>query len=186
MSPVVRAYDGAARVSRPGEERALTALRELTLAGRRLPERTRPVGYAADDHWDPLLLPEALAFDADVDRTAEGVALRYGVEPRDVAFYAGFVPLPPEAGALVAQAVPVSVDGGRLFGPPSDALVLLLVARAVADRQRVELVDALRQVLALRGEGARWGIVALATAIDTAAFAATVDQAVLPATAAPG
>jgi hypothetical protein len=190
-SPRVGVYRGDVVVTRPGERRALPALRQLGLAARRLAAQPDPLFYVLDDPWDRALLPGAVAFDEEVAALARGIDREYGREPQPPEFYASFAAVTAEAVPLLASTARQSTPQGA-FGPPSDALMTLFVAAAVAKAGGEPLQDALGQVATQRRRGARWGLIAVEAEIGTPELAAAVDLArerretVAPRSATPG
>jgi hypothetical protein len=176
VAPVVKVYDGSIDLARHGEERTIGGLRQLSLAPSRLPLRPTPLAYDRADPWDRLLLPRAVAFDAEVERLARGIDRQHGTRPREAAFYETFAAVDPETIPLLATTSRIRTGDGR-FGPPSDALVTLFVAEAVAARNGGDVGGAAQEVADLRGQGARWGVVALERGISTLELARVVDLA---------
>jgi hypothetical protein len=176
VTPLVKVYDGAVAVARHGEERNVPALRQLGLGSVRLPLQPVPIAYDADDPWDARLLTRAVAFDAEVERLAKGIDREHGARPREPEFYETFAAVEPDTIPLLAATSRVRSGDGR-FGPPSDALVTLFVAEAVAARNGGDVADTARQVAELRTAGARWGAVAVEHGISTVELARVVDLA---------
>jgi hypothetical protein len=169
-APRVGVYRGQVNVVRPGEQAIVPALRQVIFAGRRLPA-SQPLGYRSADPWDTVWMTHALQFDAETDRLARGIERSYGAEPQPLAFYAQFAPDADPALNVLARTARERDDDGA-FGPPSDALIALFIAQATG---RATLDDAVRSVVALRAEGARWGLVGVALEVTTERLAAVVD-----------
>lgn len=174
VTPLVRVYDGVGDVRRPGEERTVEGRRELSLATTRLAAEGVPLSYDPEDPWDRHLLPRAVAFDDEVGRLARGIDRQHGTEPQQPAFYETF-------SAVAADTIPILASVSRQvlpdsrFGPPSDALVTLFVAEAVAGEKAMSLAEAAREVTGWRQRGARWGLVALELDVSSSELAHAVD-----------
>jgi len=175
-SPRAGVYEGTVTVSRPGEERRLPRLRQIGLGSRRLAAQPDPLYYELNDGWDRELLPQAIAFDEEVAGLARGIDREYGVAPRDADFYASFAAVKPETVPVLAATTRRRGPDGT-FGPPSDALVTLFVASALASAKGTPLEDAVRQVADQRARGARWGLLAVELDIAVRELAAAVDLA---------
>lgn len=177
VSPRLAVYSGTVLVRRPGEVRTLGALRQIRLATHRLPADGQPLTYREDDPWDQELLPQAIAFDAEVEQLRRGLDRQYGSAPQPPEFYLGFAP-PADApsAALLASTAEEIVPGGA-FGPPADPLVVLFVADAVSEATEQTPQKAAEQIVALRQAGAFWGLVATEFGVTTADLADAVDVA---------
>lgn len=185
VAAVVRVYNGMARVDVGGTGEDVAAWRELPIGVLGAADGDRPLSYRADDPWDQEMAGEALAFDREADAVAAGIALRWGADPRPEAFYARFADGDPELLAVLPATAP-TVDSSGAYGPPAIALLALVVASAVdAPTGTRTSADALRAVAALRGEGAPWGLVAVALGVERPSFSEAVDL-VLPALAEVG
>jgi hypothetical protein len=176
VAPRVGVYRGTVDVQRVTEARQVGELRELNLSARRLPRAGEPLSYRLDDRWDRALLPHAIAFDEELERFARGLERIHGSQPREASFYDSYAALSPAAVQILARGARVS--RGDAFGPPSDALVTLLMAQAAASGDDdSDLEAAAERVVTLREAGARWGLVAAEFALTPERFAAAVDAA---------
>lgn len=172
ISPRLGVYSGQVEVHRGPEVRAVSALREASLSSRRLPAVGRPLAYRPDDPWDRVLLGDALAFDDEAERLGLGLERLYGIAPKPPEFYAGFTRTPERTVPVLAT----STDGDGRLGPPGETLLQLFVAQSAADQDGdVVLEDLLRQVVELRSNGARWGLVAAELDVTAQGLAKTVD-----------
>lgn len=174
VTPRVAVYAGEVTVSRPGEQRVYPRLRQADLSSARLPREPEPLRYHADDLWDRRLLASAIAFDAEAGRLARGMDREFGTAPRARAFYTGFAAVADAVLPVLRDAARSSPGAGR-FGPPSDVLLTLFVAEAVAARHDLEPARVARELTSLRERGARWGLVAVAYDVTAAELAAVVD-----------
>lgn len=172
IAPRIGVYSGQVRVRRLAEVRTLPALREASLASRRLPASGQPLTYRTDDPWDQVLLPEAVAFDREAERLVRGLTRAYGTEPRSAAFYAAFTAIPGRTiGALSGDGV-----GDPGVGSPGEALLRLFVAQSVTPPGSPEALGAaLRDIVDLRAAGARWGLIATEMGVTAARLAEVVD-----------
>ncbi len=172
--PRVGAYQGDAEVRRPGETRALSALEQIELDARRLPAKPDPLAYRTEDPWDAQLLGQAIAFDQEIERVARSIDLRFADTPRSPEFYRGFK-------AVDSSTLPLLRDAGRdiasdgRFGPPSEVLTTLFVARATAQVWEKGVPATVSEVVQWRAQGARWGLVALRSKITVADLRNVVD-----------
>ena len=173
-NPRVAVYHGEAEVRRPAESRALRALEQLGLAGRRLPGHPDPLDYRADDPWDAELLGQAIAFDDEVERIGRGIDLRFTRAPRPLDFYRGFSAVNETTLPVLRTAAREALADGR-FGPPSDVLVTLFVAEAAARVDDTPLSDLTAQISRRRADGARWGLVAMERDLTAQDFNRSVD-----------
>lgn len=176
VMPLLKVYEGDVEVSRLAEERAVPALRQLSLGAPRLAEEPAPIDYDVRDEWDRTLLPAAVAFDAEVEQLARGLDRQYGDQPRDAAFYATYAILDPNTIPILAAASRTKTADDR-FGPPSDALVALFVAEAAAGSDAARVAETARAVAEMRAAGARWGAVALEHGVSPVELAQVVDRA---------
>lgn len=168
-TPRVGVYRGQVTVRRPAERTTVPALRQVGLAGRRL-HTPDPLSYRSADPWDSIWMDEALQMDAEAARLAGGIERSYGAGPQPHEFYTQFAPQAEPAIALLARTARERVDS--TFGPPADTLLTLFVAQATGG---ASLVNAVRDVLALRAEGARWGLIGVELEVSTQRLAAVVD-----------
>lgn len=174
VAPRVGVYRGEVQVRRPGETRSVPALREVSLGDVRLPQEPAPLAYRPDDPWDRALLPQAVAFDVEVERLARGIDRQYGPEPRAADFYESFLAVEPDTIPLLVSISRTVTADGR-FGPPSDALVTLFVGQAVASAHDRDADTSVREVARLRSERARWGLIAVELDIGTVDLQAAVN-----------
>lgn len=175
VTPRVGVYEGVVEVHRFAERVEVPALRQVPLANQRLTGTVEPLAYRDDDPWDRRLLAAAISFDHEVERLARGIDREHGHDPRDAAFYETFVVV--DEGTVPVLASISRVNDDDRFGPPAEALVTLFVATAVADAAEIDLERAVRDVTGLRAAGARWGLIALETGIDTRRLAQVVNLA---------
>ncbi|MEX2621579.1 MAG: hypothetical protein WD250_15290 [Egibacteraceae bacterium] len=174
IDPRIGVYSGQVRVRRPAEVRTLPALREASLAARRLAASGQPLTYRPDDPWDQVLLRDAIAFDREAERLARGLSRAYGTEPRSAEFYAAFAAIPgPAVGTLSG-----GVAGEAGPGSPGETLLRLFVAQSATPSGSPDaLVAALRDIADLRAAGARWGLVATEMGVTATRLAEVVDVA---------
>lgn len=177
VAPRVAIYAGTAEVRRPGEGYRLQPYRQLSLTSRRFDGLDDPLTYDADDPVDQRLLSKAINFDGEVARYSTRLAELYGTGLQPAAFYASFAEVGADEVDVLLQAAPNRNDEGAV-GPPADALIGLFVSRALAAERPEDLADTAARVAALRAEGARWGLIAMALDLGQVTFGATVDQAV--------
>lgn len=169
MAASISVYEGNATVRRPAQEREVPALRQLDLTAFRLAPGAAPLRYGPGDAWDQELLGEAIAFDGEVARLARGMEIEFGKRPQPPSFYREFAGR--RALPVLSEAAPVS--RGRAFGPPSDVLLTMFVARTVAQGR---LPDTIRQVAKLRAAGARWGLIAIEFDVASDRLVAALDD----------
>ncbi|MGI9017300.1 MAG: hypothetical protein ACR2HR_09405 [Euzebya sp.] len=177
VAPRLAVYRGGTEVRRPAEAQRVNALRQLDLSSRRLDGTDEPLSYAAEDLFDQLQIPDAIAFDGQVKNLVNAIDNTYGAEPQPPGFYTSFVSVAEPDVAALSQAAPIVAPDGR-FGPPADALVGLFLARAAADASGRDLSAAVATIRTLRSEGARWGLVFLTLGVNGIDFAGIVDRAV--------
>ena len=166
-SPQLRVYSGTARALATDHERAVAALRQLDLDGRRLPIAPAPLQYLASDAWDAELLAPAIAFDAEAARTLTGLSMLVGGGPKPRSFFARYLERPMLA--LLRQAA-TRVEGTR-FGPAGDVLLALALVSAADAPSR----ESLSEVSSLRAQGARWGLIAMELGVNSSAVVAVLD-----------
>lgn len=152
FSPRVGVYSGTVTVRRPGEERTVGRLRQIGLGAHRLPADGQPLAYRGDDPWDQDLLPRAIAFDAEVEQLRRGLDRQYGTQPQPLEFYRTFTPLPAATVPLLATTAQ-ETGSGAVFGPPSDALIMLFVAQAGSEATDQTPQVTAEQVVARRKTG---------------------------------
>ncbi|MGH8932467.1 MAG: hypothetical protein ACRDZO_18035 [Egibacteraceae bacterium] len=172
--PHVGVYQGDAEVRRPGETRALSALEQMELDARRLPAEPDPLAYRTEDPWDARLLGQAIVFDQEVERVVRSIDLRFADTPRSSEYYRGFKAVDSSALDQLRGAGRDIASDGR-FGPPSEVLITLFVARATAQVWERTLPDTVSQVVQWRAQGARWGLVALRSKVTVADLRNVVD-----------
>lgn len=165
----VGVYGGEVVVARPAQQRTVPALRELDIADFRLASTPRPLQYREADAWDQELLAAAIAFDGEAARLSRGLDLEMGTRPQRPAFYRQFAPAP--VVSVLAAAGPAA-SGGR-FGPPSDVLLTVVVAKAARNRA---LAATVRHVSGMRGAGARWGLIAAELDVASERVVAAIDR----------
>lgn len=172
IAPRIGVYSGQVRVHRLAEVRTLPALREASLAARRLPASGQPLTYRPDDPWDQELLRDAIAFDHEAERLVRGLTRAYGTEPRSAEFYAAFTAIPGrDLGAFSGGG---AGDAGA--GSPGEALLQLFVAQSAVPPGSPDALDAaLRDIVDLRAAGARWGLIATEMGVTAARLAEVVD-----------
>ncbi|HUG85027.1 MAG TPA: hypothetical protein VMM13_10705 [Euzebya sp.] len=177
VTPRVAVYRGEVEVTRPGEGQRVAGLRELSLSSRRFDGTDQPLSYDEADPFDLRLLPDAIAFDAQIANLVNAIDAQFGAAPQPPAFYTSFVSVSePDLQTLTSTAPDVAADGA--VGPPADALIGLFLARAAADVGDGDLLRAGADIRRLRDEGARWGLVALTLGVSSVDFAGIVDRAV--------
>lgn len=177
VAPRVAVYAGSAEVRRPGEGYRLTPFRQISLLSRRFDGLDEPLTYDDEDPLDQLLLSKAINFDQEVARYSTRLTELYGTELRPASFYSSFVEVADEEVEVLTAAAPTRDESGAV-GPPAEALIGLFIARALSDGDLESLQAAANRVAALRREGARWGLVAMALDLVEVTFGATIDQAV--------
>lgn len=163
-------YEGEATVHRPAQERQVPALRELDLSAFRLAASPAPLRYREGDTWDQELLADALTFDGEAARLTRGIERELGSRPLRPRFYRQYAA--PAVVSLLADGAAVS--RGRAFGPPADVLLALFVSEAAAGT--APLAPVVEQILGLRDQGARWGLIAVELDIPSSEVVAAIDQ----------
>ncbi|HEV8571845.1 MAG TPA: hypothetical protein VGR49_02205 [Actinomycetota bacterium] len=163
----VGVYRGEVSLPGSGWDGTVTAFRQVGVVGGTVPRG--PVALQVDpgDPWDDRLLGRALEVGARLERFQQGVALQ----------------LPRRGGRDLVAAVllidPRTVLGGLPERAParalSEALVASVVAWAAAPVREVAPEDAFGQVMALRGLGASWMIVAAEWQLAPTALATLVQ-----------
>ena len=168
LSSRVGVYEGTAVVRRPAQRREVTALRELDLAPFRLAATADPLQYLERDPWDAEFLGDAIAFDDEAARLARGIDVEIGRAPLRPGFYATF------AGDQVVRHLDTAARVQRrgAFGPPSDVLLTVFVSQAVSG----PLGPSVQRVAALRGAGARWGLITMELDVAGDRVVAAIDQ----------
>lgn len=175
-TPRVAVYRGDVDLQRAGESVTVEGLREVSLSARRLGAARRPLNYRPDDQWDRKLMSGAIVFDGEAERLVRGLDQAYGTAPQRKSFYASFVPLASSTVPVLAAHAPTT--RGDAFGPPSDALLTLFIARNAADDgQASSVADAVERVMALRRAGGRWGLVATEFGVTGQELEKAVDRA---------
>ena len=166
-APLLRVYSGSAVAAADGHQRDVAALRQLDLSGRRLPIDAEPLAYRASDAWDAELLGEAIAFDEEAARTLAGLRRVYrNAGRRTTSFFARFVS---------DDILDLATDArGLLQTDPFDAL-LALALTAAAPGDAPALRGILDAILALRADGARWGLIAFQLGLSAEAVVAVLD-----------
>ncbi|MGH8898397.1 MAG: hypothetical protein ACRDZ4_15610 [Egibacteraceae bacterium] len=174
VDPRVGVYAGTVRVRRPAESRPVGALEQLGLSTRRLPVNPAPLAYRVQDGWDRELLGQAVAFDAEVERIARGIDVKFALGAKPPEFYRAFKAVDDATIPILRSTARTITPDGR-FGPASDVLVTLFVAKAAAEVTDKPLSAAAAQTATWRAEGARWGLVAMRFGVTASDFAETVD-----------
>lgn len=170
LSARIAVYRGVATVQRPAQQRELAALRELDLSAFRLAGVSDPLRYSEADVWDQELVGDAIAFDGEAARVARGLDVEFGSAPRRPRFYREF------AGRSLIPVLESAATKtrGRRFGPPSDVLLTVFIARA-ADASDA-LTQTVRTIAGLRSDGARWGLIAMEFDVGFTQLAAQIDD----------
>ncbi|MGH2682522.1 MAG: hypothetical protein ACRDIX_04725 [Actinomycetota bacterium] len=185
LSVRVGVYQGEVSLPGSGWGGTVSALRQVGLVGGTVPRG--PVALQVDpgDPWDDRLLGDAVDVGERLERLQEGVALQL---PRrgGRAAVAAVIPLDRR---MILAGLPERAAAGRL----SEALVASVVASAAGPARDVSPERAFSQVMALRGLGASWIVVAaewnlarsiLGTLVRQVTALLTTELA--PSTAAPG
>jgi hypothetical protein len=148
----VGVYRGEVSLPGSGWDGTVTALRQVGVVGGTVPRGPIALQVDPGDPWDDRLLGEAVDVGGRLDRLQQGVAFQLPRRGgRDLV--AAVLPLDPRT---VLRGVPERAPAGRL----SEALVASVVASAAAPARDVAPEDAFGQVMALRGLGASWIVVA--------------------------
>lgn len=168
LSSRVGVYSGTATVARPSQSRDVPALRQLELSSFRLAATADPLRYRDADDWDQEFLGEAIAFDGEAARLANGIDIEIGRSPLRPRFYAQF------AGRGVVRFLDeaATVQRRGAFGPPSDVLLTVFVSRAAA----APLGRSVQHVTALRDAGAKWGLILLDLDVNSDKVIAGIDR----------
>ena len=165
----VGVYRGQVAVQRPAQQRTVRALRELDIADFRLAASPRPLQYREADPWDRELLADAIAFDGEAARLSRGLDLELGTSAQPASFYRQFAA--PRVVSVLSSVAAVASRGR--FGPPSDVLLTVFVAKAAPGDALPAVV---RRVTGLRSDGARWGLIAVELKVASERVVAAIDR----------
>lgn len=149
----VAVYAGTARVELVGRGVDVPALRELVIAGGVPLERApRPLTLSPADRWDKQLLGDVLAFDQDVSQFGRGFNAEFAGRVVAPEFFTPFVTVANLS--FLRPQIPTS--------EPSEVLVGLVFATQLASRPGATggVSRSFTDVLALRDQGASWGLIA--------------------------
>lgn len=160
LSLRVASYEGEVIVTVPPDVR-LPALREVVVAAGLLQSREpRPMTILPQDRWDVRFLGDFVGLERDVRSYRRGFDATYGSQATTAAFFSRFVP---PVGADPSFVAPVLAEFA-----PSDVLLGLLFGLSLSGKRGVSLAEAFASVLALRRDGASWGLIAAEFALSPA------------------
>ncbi len=134
-----------------------------------------PLRYSPVDPWDQSLLAAAIAIDAQVGNICRSLQSTYGGEPRGPDFYDDFVVIDGPLLDALDRYGPACPQGTS--GAPADVLVNTLAARLLVDQAGLPAQEAVDEVIALRADGAGWGLILLRRDLGLDDVLAAVDDA---------
>lgn len=172
----IATYAGEVVADDGSTEVVLPAYRQVTARDRTVGGAARlPLRYLATDPFDREQLGEAFRVDDLALALGRSLTSTYGTAPREVDFYAAFVAVDTGVEAQLPDLALVS-SGGR-FGPPSEVLVGVSVADAVATLTTTPVAEAAAEVASMREQGAGWGLLLVAAGGGADDFNAAADRA---------
>jgi hypothetical protein len=188
LGTTAASYTGELAVESAGRQLGVPALRQATVPGPGLvPANAVPLDYRADNPWDRRYLGDAIDLGEDLQARSQGFTAQLSPdEGKTAGFYRQLLPpLETEPGF-----------GQELLDPAVSAGDTLVGAAISVQSHKGDFSSRWRDVFSFRGQGARWGLVALDQRVTRAPLLSGIDEALarltpgtveaaLPAGAAP-
>lgn len=171
----VGVYSGSVDIGGPSATGlAVDSLRQASLTGGSLPERTLPLAYGNEDPWDQRFLAGIIATDRQVARLERALTAEFGTGGRPGTFYETFAPVEGAIRDALSEFVSPAADGG--LGPPADVLLSVVVTDLIVDAVGLEVEEAIGKVVELRRDGATWGLLLAIYGLGGDDLRAAVDE----------
>ncbi|MCU1448027.1 MAG: hypothetical protein JWP02_197, partial [Acidimicrobiales bacterium] len=169
LGATAAAYSGEVTVSSAGRQLGIPALRQAAVpAPGFVPPNAAPLDYRADNPWDRRFLGDAIELGDELQARSQGFTFQLAPDEGHTAgFYRQLVP------ALDKE----QSFGQALVSPDLPAGETLVGAAISVQGHEGDFVGRWRSVFEFRGQGARWGLVALDQHVTRGPLLSEVDDA---------
>jgi len=169
LGVIAASYAGDLAVRSAGRDMTVPALRQAAVPGPGLlPPTASPLDYRADNPWDRRYLGDAIDLGDELQARSDGFTAQLGPDEGHTAgFYRLLLPrLENEPAFTQSLLQPDMAPGETLVG-----------AAIALEGTNGNFLDRWKSVFDFRGQGARWGLVALDQRVTRAPLLSSVDDA---------
>jgi hypothetical protein len=169
LGATAAAYSGEVTVSSAGRQLAVPALRQAAVSAPGfVPPNAAPLDYRADNPWDRRFLGDAIELGDELQARSQGFTSQLAPDEGHTAgFYRQLVPALDKEPAF----------GQGLVSPDLPAGETLVGAAISVQGSDGDFASRWHSVFEFRGEGARWGLVALDQHVTRGPLLSEVDDA---------
>jgi hypothetical protein len=169
LGVIAASYVGDLAVSSAGRDMTVPALRQAAVPGPGLlPPGATPLDYRADNPWDRRYLGDAIDLGDELQARSDGFTAQLSSgEGHTAGFYRQLLPGLESEPAFTQELLPPDMAPGET----------LVGAAITLEGKNGDFLSRWKSVFDFRGQGARWGLVALDQHVTRAPLLSSVDDA---------